>query len=98
MSGSMIDIERRVLATLCHSGSETAVRGQARQLLSNYRWSDDAHRAVFEIVMSFPSASCAALYDQLPGRLTRRGFPDFDFQALFDTTVLPPSEAEEWIQ
>src|SRR5579859_43589 len=34
----LIDLERRVLAVLCQSGGEAALRGQARQLLANYRW------------------------------------------------------------
>ncbi|HEV2381753.1 MAG TPA: hypothetical protein VG206_18445 [Terriglobia bacterium] len=95
---SLLDLERRVLAVLCQSGGEGAVRGQARQLLTNYRWSDAAHQAAFEIVMSFPGASCQALRDQLPARLTRRGFPDFDFQALFNVPIPSPSNAEEWMR
>lgn len=95
---SLVDLERRVLAILCQSGGEAAVRGQARQLLANYRWSDAAHQAVFEIVMSFPGPSCQALRDQLPARLTRRGFPDFDFQGLFNVSIPSPSNAEEWMR
>lgn len=95
---SLVDLERRVLAILCQSGGQGAVRGQARQLLANYRWSDAAHQVLFEIVMTFPTSSCQALRDQLPARLTRRGFPDFDFQGLFNVSILSPSNAEEWMR
>lgn len=47
--------------------------------------------------MSFPSQSAPNLREQFPARLTRRGFPDFDFVELFSA---PPDfeQAEEWIR
>jgi hypothetical protein len=94
---SMIDIERRLLQILCQRGDEVAVREKARGQLANYHWSEDAHQAIFDIVMSFPSTSCQALREQLPARLTRRGFPDFDFDALFAVAAPSSSEAECWM-
>jgi hypothetical protein len=96
--GRMIEIERRVLRILCQSVGEALVRERARELLANYRWSDGAHQAVFEITMCFPSTSCQALREQLPARLTRRGFPDFDLDALFTIPAPSGCEAEAWIR
>src|ERR1700722_19481532 len=92
--GPRAESELRVLALLCQSGSDTRLRDRARELLTNLRWSEDAHQAVFALVMSFPAASWAALQDQVPARLTRRGFPDFNFEALFKPSGLSSSEAE----
>jgi hypothetical protein len=91
----IIDTERRVLAFLCQTGDEASQRRRARELLAGYRWSDGSHQAVFDILMCFPLASPEALRDQLPARLTRRGFPDFDFDSLFSAPAPSPSDAEE---
>jgi hypothetical protein len=74
------------------------VRARARQLLADYRWCEPVHQTVFEIVMSFPSASTGALREQLPARLTRRGFPDFDFASLFNAPRGSRADAEHWIE
>ncbi|HEY6291779.1 MAG TPA: hypothetical protein VI455_09505, partial [Terriglobia bacterium] len=79
-----MEIERRVLAALCRGTEEGPVRESARQLLADYRWREPVHQIVFEIVVRFPSTSTGALREQLPARLTRRGFPDFDFASLFN--------------
>lgn len=89
---SLLELERQVLRALCQGGREGLLQESARSLLSAYRWSDPVHEALFEIVMSFPAASAAALREQLPARLTRRGFPDFDLERLFALT--PPSAAQ----
>lgn len=73
------------------------MREAARAWLASYAWSDAAHRAVFEIVMSFPSPSAAALREQFAARLTRRGFPDFDFVELFRGSP-ECAEVEEWMR
>lgn len=93
----LIETERRVLGALCKSSCEAALRKQARELLAQYQWEEQAHREVFDIIMSFPIASVEALREQLPARLTRRGFPDFDFDGLFAGPVAGSAEVELWI-
>jgi hypothetical protein len=80
---ALSDLERRVLRALCSKTAESQGRDSARRGLANYRWREPVHQAVFDVILSFPSASNQALREQLPGRLTRRGFPDFDFESLF---------------
>jgi hypothetical protein len=94
---SRTQLERRILAALCAGTVEGSVREAARTGLARYSWSDAAHQAVFEIVMSFPSMSADALREQLPARLTRRGFPDFDFTSIFRGSVRAAEEVEAWI-
>jgi hypothetical protein len=93
----IFEIERRVLRFLCQTADGGTLRERARELLADYRWSDGAHEAIFEIVMRLPQVSRQALRDQLPALLTRRGFPDLDFGNLF---AAPPSanEAEKWMR
>ncbi len=94
---SRTELERRVLAALCAGTRDGSMHEAARARLLGYIWSQAAHEALFEIVMSFPSASSDALRDQLPARLTRRGFPDFDFAALFASPLADRADAEEWM-
>ena len=89
------DLERRVLRILC-SGKEEA-HELARRGLAGYRWRDPTHEAIFEAIMSFPSASSQTLREQLPARLTRRGFPDFDFESLFESSGFAAGEFEQLI-
>ncbi|HXJ94128.1 MAG TPA: hypothetical protein VMT20_14865 [Terriglobia bacterium] len=88
------DLERRLLRVLCSENAEPEGREIARHALADYRWHEPVHRAVFDVIMSFPSASGQVLREQLPGRLTRRGFPDFDFEGLFDSQESEPGELE----
>jgi hypothetical protein len=91
---SRIELERAVLRLLCQSGGGPSLRNRAREILSGYQWSDDAHQATFEILVSFPTAGQEVLREQLPARLTRRGFPDFDFAGLFNAQAPSSADAE----
>jgi hypothetical protein len=94
---SRILLERRVLKALCAEMEGTSVRESARATLGSYAWSDAAHQAAFEVLMSFPSQSAAAMREQFPARLTRRGFPDFDFAGFFQASS-EVEAAEEWMR
>jgi len=83
---------------LCQVIGGDSLRNRARKLLTDYRWSDAAHQAVFETIVRLPQMSRPALRDQLPALLTRRGFPDFDFEALFAGPEPSASDAEEWMR
>lgn len=94
---SRIQLERRILAALCIGTCEGSVRDFVRARLSDYTWTDAAHQAIFEIMTSFPSPNTAALREQLPALLTRRGFPDFDFIGLFSGPIAAQEEVENWL-
>jgi len=94
---ALANLERCVLRALCSENSEPEGRENARRALTDYRWHDPVHQAVFDVIMSFPSASSQALREQLPGRLTRRGFPDFDFESLFESRESESQELERLI-
>jgi SOS response regulatory protein OraA/RecX len=92
------ELERRLLEALCNDGAGKQEREAARRCLADYRWCEPVHQAVFEIIMSFPSTSSQSLREQLPSRLTRRGFPDFDFESLFHQPEFAPDEFERLIR
>ena len=91
-------LERRLLEAICQGAGDGSVRALARSLLARYRWRDPVHAALFDIVISFPAANPAALEEQLPARLTRRGFPDFDAAALFASPRPTYEQAAAWMQ
>lgn len=94
----LVKVERKVLSAVCREAYEGSVRDSARELLAGYEWRDAAHQAVFDIVMKFPDAAAEVLRDQLPAKLTLRGFPDFDFDSLFDVPMPPDAETELWMR
>ncbi|HUI41588.1 MAG TPA: hypothetical protein VL523_06440 [Terriglobia bacterium] len=95
---ALVRVERQVLAAVCREAYEGSVRDSARELLAGYEWRDAAHQAVFDIVMKFPDAASEVLREQLPAKLTLRGFPDFDFDSLFELSIPPDAETEQWMR
>lgn len=94
---SRIQLERRILAGLCNGTGGPSGRETALARLSNYRWTEAAHRAIFEIMTSFPAMNAGVLREQLPARLTRRGFPEFDFASLLSVPVAAREDMENWV-
>lgn len=92
------ELERRVLGALCLGTREGSAKELARSILAAYRWREAVHGAVFDIVMSFPASGAVVLGEQLPARLTRRGFPDFDIAALFASPQPSQEEAAAWMR
>ena len=99
LDGDQLDAERRVLQVLCQGTQQGSLLELARTSLRAYRWRDPVHQAIFEIVLSLPAdATAQALRDLLPARLTRRGFPDFAIDDVFQPHGLSKPEAERLIE
>lgn len=96
--GEIIKTERLVLRALCMGTPEGSVRAAARCLLRDYSWHEPAHRAIFEVLDSLPSDLPEVVRDQLPARLTLKGYPDLDFEDLFRPHSLSKEETERLIQ
>jgi len=92
------DLEWRVLRALCAEGRQKERRELARRSLAGYCWQEPVHRSIFEVVISFPAASSQALRDQLPSLLTRRGFPDYDFETLFESLGVTWREFQQLVR
>src|SRR5271157_2922567 len=79
-----VEIERRVLQTLCQQGLDDSRRETAVRLLSNYRWREPTHEVIFDCVTRAPHGANATLRDYLVRCATRKGFPDLNWVQLFE--------------
>ncbi len=95
MKATVLESERLVLRALCQGALEGPVRSLARRYLASYQWLEPVHQVIFEIVMSLPTDSPQLIREQLPARLTRRGFPDADVDPMLRGPLLSRSEAEQ---
>lgn len=87
----VVATERQVLQALCHGASGN---GKALDALRGYRWREPLHQALFDLLNDMRGAVPELIRDQLPARLTRRGFPDFDFAQWFQPQPLTRDEIE----
>ena len=89
--------ERRVLCALCQGTLEGAMRELAFQKLKNYPWREPVHRVIFQCLRQLPAGNLELLQSELPACLTRRGFPDVDWDAFFTPHSPTQQEAEQLI-
>ena len=75
--------EWEVLRALCSGVLAGRVRREALTLLAEYSFSDPIRQAVFDEVGKLGRHQTEILCQELPPRLTRRGFPEVDFDSLF---------------
>lgn len=94
----IIDAERYLLQALCQEASEGSIRETARRVLKDYRWREAIHKIVFDCLIDFPSDVPLAIRDQLPGRVTRKGFPDVPWEEFFQPISISRQEAEDLMQ
>lgn len=71
------------------------MRDVGKLVLQNYRWREASHQVIFEALISIPSEDPLVIQDQLPSRLTRRGFPDVAWEGIFEAHGLSKDEAEQ---
>jgi hypothetical protein len=93
-SEETIQVELRVLQALCQGTPGGSLRASAERILKTYRWREPLHQIIFETLMSVPTESPDVIRDQLPSRLTRRGFPDVAWENFFKPHSLKKNEAE----
>lgn len=84
-------IERQVLRAVCQG---KALRESAREMLRDYRWREPVHQVIFEILITLPPGTPGVLREQLPVRLTRRGFPDVPCEDLFQPLDISTEDAQ----
>ena len=92
---SIIQTERRVLQALCQETPEVSLRESAQRLLADYRWREPIHQAIFDCLVNLPCDGPLAMRDQLPARVTRKGFPDVAWEEFFQPASLTKHGAED---
>ena len=75
--------EWELLRGLCSAALDGNLRRELLTLLARYNFSDPIRQAVFDEVDKIGQQRAEILCQELPPRLTRRGFPDVDFESLF---------------
>ena len=74
------------------------MRASARDILRTYRWREPLHEVMFDVVLSIPTEIPEVIREQLPARLTRKGFPDVDIEDFFEPHGLSKEEAARLIR
>lgn len=83
-------LERNTLRFLCSVLIKGGTRGEICRLLDPGAFQDPLRRVVFEEIRELGSIDSLRLRELLPGRVTNRGFPDFDLKSF-----LAPHEVSE---
>lgn len=91
---SLMRTERRVLQALCQGTPQGSVRELGKLILKDYRWREPLHQVVFNVLIDMPTDVPDVIHNQLPARLTRKGFPDVATEDLFQPHSLSKAEAE----
>ena len=89
-SDIVLDLERRILRTLC-GGRNTPATWEALAIhLADHIWLEPEHWVVDEARRQIRSRDPKARREQLPAQATRMGFPDVEW-----ATYLSPESEEE---
>jgi hypothetical protein len=91
-----IATEQMVLSALCQA-SGNAAREFAFRWLKNYHWRHPDHGVVFEALVEIGSRGHEVIRERLPSALTRKGFPDIEWETLFKRMTFSSEQLEGWI-
>ena len=93
-----VHMERQLLQALCQETTEGVLRDAAARLLTDYEWREPIHQAIFDSVKNIRPKSPVSIHDELPARVTRKGFPDINWDEFFAPSSLSKQQAEEMIR
>lgn len=90
--------EQLILQALCQGTQEGSIRETAALLLRDYVWQEPLYRVIYEVLLSIHGDNPIVIREQLPSRLTLKGFPDAPWEELFDPQDISKSEVEQLMQ
>lgn len=93
-SALIVEIERQVLQAMCQGTAEGSVLELGKRTLVRYRWREFLHQVIFEVLAGLPGDFPGVIREQLPARLTRKGFPDVSWEDFFRPHALAKQEVE----
>jgi hypothetical protein len=93
-----IQMERDTLRLLCSVLLKPATRVELCGLLDPTSFFEPLQRIVFEEIRALGPVDAKQLLQLLPGRVTNRGFPDFDLQDLLAPKLVSEQEIERLFQ
>jgi hypothetical protein len=91
-TGPRAQAELQVLRAICQESPLGSVREAASRLLKNYRWQEPVHQAIFTCLLQLPAGNPELLRTELPACMTRKGFPDVDWETFFEPLPLTPQD------
>src|SRR5579859_7256703 len=95
---SILDAERRLLRALCQESCPVPARESAKNALVDYLWREPVHEIIFSFVVVQPATAPIPLRDQLPGLLTRKGFPDVDWELFFQPVSISETKLADLVR
>jgi hypothetical protein len=88
-------LETNTLRFLCSVLIQGGTRGEICRLLHPSVFQDPLRRVVFEEICELGSMDSRRLRELLPGRVTNRGFPDFDLKSFFAPHEVSENEIDQ---
>src|ERR1700676_3525559 len=88
-------LERDTLRLLCSVLIQPVTRVELARLLDASLFQEAVHRVLFEEIRSIGAVSSPKLRELLPGRITLRGFPDFDLKEFLSPDFVSAAEIEK---
>jgi hypothetical protein len=87
--------EREALRLLCSNLIRAATRVELCNLLDSSLFQDELHRVAFEEIRAVGAVPAKRLREELPGRITNRGFPDFELLEFLGKDLATEDEIEQ---
>jgi len=87
--------ERRALRLLCSNLVQPLTRVELCNLLDSSLFEDTLNRVAFEEIQAMGAVPAQRLREALPGRITNRGFPDFELMEFLGKETASEVEIEE---
>ncbi|MGH9714895.1 MAG: hypothetical protein ACRD5M_16495 [Candidatus Acidiferrales bacterium] len=81
---SILELERRILRTLCSRQIPARDREVAMTQLALHTWRAPENRVVYEALTRMRNRDAASVRNDLPSIATRMGFPDVDWSEYFE--------------
>ena len=92
------NMERDTLRLLCSVLLKPATRVELCRLLEPDSFYEPLQRVIFEEVKALRAVDAKQLLLLLPGRVTNRGFPDFDMEELLTPKLVSEQDIERLFQ
>jgi hypothetical protein len=87
--------ERQALRLLCSNLIRATTRMELCNLLDSSLFQDTLHRVAYEEIRTAGTVPAKRLREELPGRITNRGFPDFELLEFLGKDLASEDEIEE---
>jgi hypothetical protein len=92
------EMERDTLRLLCSVLLKPSTRVEICRLLEPGKFYEPLQRIIFEEIRATGAVDAKQLMQVLPGRITNRGFPDFDLRDLLEPKLVSEEQIEQLFQ